>query len=181
MLHRAFDFKGFFGTIYANGTHGTNPPATRALLSLQWLAVHILHTRQQNVFLWCAMHRCSVYSLASFCAQLTSCAKVKEVRIPKIPIILTDVPFQLDKCNFHSTWNLLCPSKKHKRSPWTLQVLMLRLTVFLMYNHMQHVPKLEGQDRACVQYIHDPTWHTKTQCINAHNSSFGEQISTSLL
>ena len=150
MLHRALDFKGFFGKIYANGTHGTNPPAPRALLSLQWLAVHVLHTRQQNVFLWCAMHRCSVYSLASFCAGLTSCAKVKDVCIPKIPIILTDVPFQSDKCNFHSTWNLLCPSKKHKGSPWTLQVLMLRLIVFLMYNHMQHVPKLEGQDRACV-------------------------------
>jgi len=26
---------------------------------------------------------------------------VKDVHIPKIPIILTDVPFQSDKCNFH--------------------------------------------------------------------------------
>jgi len=57
MLQRALDFNGFFGTVYANGTHGTNPPASRALLSLQWLAVHVLHTRQQNVLLCCTKHR----------------------------------------------------------------------------------------------------------------------------
>jgi hypothetical protein len=48
MLHRVLDFSGFFGTIYANGTHGTS---IRALLSLQWLEVGVLHTRQQNAFL----------------------------------------------------------------------------------------------------------------------------------
>jgi hypothetical protein len=51
MLHRASDFNGFFGIIYTDGTaHVTGPLASRGLSSLQWLAVHVLHTRQQNVF-----------------------------------------------------------------------------------------------------------------------------------
>ena len=107
------------------------------LCSIQWsFLIHLMH-RQSSTLSgaknWGADHatlklgspelcngtRLCVKNLYSHLIEatiLTGCAKVKDVFIPRIPLIPTDLPFDFKRTQFPS--HLQCPSTRHKDSPW---------------------------------------------------------------